>query len=162
MSWSRSVPPWTCATNFLYRAHGATTIERQSCNDPAGRLRVPWPRPSDHKEFQASIHVCPEWLLCVWTQYIQAVLSKKPWESWKVNSRGRDANPLVTGDWPTKRPVTRAENVPADSSWVLPCAAGMSNKLMNRIRINQQEWRETFEVNCLRWNWPILGEIDQS
>ena len=41
VSWSRSVPPWTCATNFLYRAHGATTIERQSCNDPAGRLRVP-------------------------------------------------------------------------------------------------------------------------
>ena len=28
------------------------------------------------KEFQASLHVCPEWLLCVWTQYIQAVLSK--------------------------------------------------------------------------------------
>ena len=50
VSWSRSVPPWTFATNFLHNAHGATTIERQNCNDPAGRLRVPWPRPNRHKE----------------------------------------------------------------------------------------------------------------
>ena len=38
------------------------------------------------------------------------------------------AIPLVTGGWPTKRPVARAVNVPADSSWVLVCAAGMSKK----------------------------------
>ena len=50
VSWSRSVPPWTFATNFLHCAHGAATIERQNCNDPAGRLRVPWPRPNRHKE----------------------------------------------------------------------------------------------------------------
>ena len=77
VSWSRSVPPWMFATNFLYCAHGATTIERQSGNDPAGRLRVPWPRPNRQKELQTSIHVCPGWLLCVWTQYIQAVWGKR-------------------------------------------------------------------------------------
>ena len=50
VSWSRSVPPWTFAINFLHCAHGATTIQRQNCNDPTGRLRVPWPRPNRHKE----------------------------------------------------------------------------------------------------------------
>ena len=35
--------------------------------------------------------------VCVWTQYIQAVLSKKPWESWKVNSRGPILLLLVIG-----------------------------------------------------------------
>ena len=35
------------------------------------------------------------------------------------------ASPLATGDRPTKRPVARAVDVPADSSWV---SAGMPNK----------------------------------
>ena len=66
VSWSRSVPSWMCATNFLFRTHGATTCERQSCNVPAGRLRVPWPRPTFRLNTcwpgVASLCVC----VCAW------------------------------------------------------------------------------------------------
>ena len=60
------------------------------------------------------------------------------------------ANPLVTGDWPTKRPVTRAENVPADSSWVSEYAAGMSSKYI--FKAKEQNRKDVM----------ILGEMDQS
>ena len=64
--------------------------------------------------------------VCVWPQYYKLF----PYFSFgniPLHFK-QGAIPLVTGGWPTKRPVARAVNVPADSSWVLVCAAGMSKK----------------------------------
>ena len=61
--------------------------------------------------------------VCVWPQYYKLF----PYFSFgniPLHFK-QGAIPLVTGGWPTKRPVARAVNVPADSSWVL---AGMSKK----------------------------------
>ena len=41
VSWSRTVPQWIHASNNLYFAKRAATIERQNCNDPVGMTRVP-------------------------------------------------------------------------------------------------------------------------
>ena len=63
--------------------------------------------------------------VCVWPQYYKPLYFN--FVNLPLHFK-QGAIPLVTGGWPTKRPVARAVNVPADSSWVLVCAAGMSKK----------------------------------
>ena len=63
--------------------------------------------------------------VCVWPQYCKLLYFN--FVNLPLHFK-QGAIPLVTGGWPTKRPVARAVNVPADSSWVLVCAAGMSKK----------------------------------
>ena len=56
-----------------------------------------WVRECVRACVRACVRGCVCVCVCVWTQYIQAVLSKKPWESWKVNSRGPILLLLVIG-----------------------------------------------------------------
>ena len=106
---SMKVPPFdmieTCCFSIL-------TME--SCT--AGR----------HQVCLSLVKACVCVCVCVWPQYYKLF----PYFSFgniPLHFK-QGAIPLVTGGWPTKRPVARAVNVPADSSWVLVCAAGMSKK----------------------------------
>ena len=64
--------------------------------------------------------------VCVWPQYYK-LFQFFSFGNIPLHFK-QGAIPLVTGGWQTKRPVARAVNVPADSSWVLVRAAGMSKK----------------------------------
>ena len=70
--------------------------------------------------------VCVCVCVCVWPQYYK-LFQYFNFVNIPLHFK-QGAIPLVTGGWPTKRPVARAVNVPADSSWALVRAAGMSKK----------------------------------
>ena len=83
------------------------------------------------------VSVCVCVRVCVWPQYYKLV---QYFNFFNFVNRPlhfkQGAIPLVTGGWPTKRPVARAVNVPADSFWVLVRAAGMSKKYKRSNQYN--------------------------
>ena len=52
---------------------------------------------------------------------------------------------LSTGDWPTKRPVTRAQNIPANSSWVWEYTAGTPS--IRKLKYGQRKGNRKVGTN---------------
>ena len=67
-----------------------------------------------------------EYVVLVGPQYDKLYMLHVRGDNLSTRSSKQGAIPLITGGWPTKRPVIRAENVPADSSLLSECTAGMS------------------------------------